>query len=860
MSLLERLQAKQVEREVFYSFEYFPPSTERGRRNLQLRIDRMVDMQPLFVDVTSRSGSAEDTLELCQDILRFCGVDVMMHLTCVGMTKEDVVSLLTRAKQAGIRNVLALRGDLPQPQGGDAPFVPKEGELTRALDLVRIIRSEFGSYFTVAVAGYPEGLGLDQDADEETRTANRDEHIQILKQKVDAGADLCITQAFFDAEVFKSFVRASRAAGIRPSTPIIPGILPIHSFNSIMSLTKHLGVSLPEKVRTRLLELKGDRKAISEFGIALAGEMSLDLLNSGSAHGLHFYTFNLEHAVRQVLEEKLKVTQQSVLPWRPSADPKRLDEDVRPIFWANRPKSYLLRTERWEQFPSGRWGDLAGTDLLRSLQESDDVVVRDSLFDRSDIKRKAWGEALHTEADVFRVFADFIEGSVPFLPWCEESLHLETSTIKTKLEAINRAGMLTINSQPRVNAAPSDDPKFGWGPSDGYVYQKAYIEFFTSPKKLRFLIDLLQAPQFADRQLIFHATDAKGNTYSNARNMKPCAVTWGVFPGKEVIQPTVVDPDTFLIWKDEAFSLWIRGWAAIYDEDSPSADLLHDMHDEYFLVNIVDNDFVNGNIFDLFDKLVEAAPQRLPRVIGWQGVTPPRLPAASLAARLRRTKWIEWNLSMQAPDERFLSQRSRKSGRRAVVAADARAGQARRESYDSTDHFGVIPSGYGQHADRKPSKRKEQYQHHHDPRSEEDLQQLHHYSNSNYYHHGDRQEEYHDYAAAGGQYAVSLGANEHEERKEDNEMDVRDHFGNSVLSIACQNGLKRIAKLALRRGADINAVNHRGNTPLHFCYMYQYGETLGAYLISKGADPMVRNVEGQLCHETQPAGETSFYV
>jgi len=214
------------------------------------------------------------------------------------------------------------------------------------------------------------------------------------------------------------------------------------------------------------------------------------------------------------------------------------------------------------------------------------------------------GKHRKCENEIFEVFAGFIEGRIPFLPWCEESLHLETSIIRDKLVALNRAGYLTISSQPRINAAPSSDAKFGWGPDGGYVYQKAYVEFFTSAKKLRKLMDCLEEPQFAGRSLVYHAVDHKGNTYSNAKEMRACAVTWGVFPGKEVIQPTVVDPDTFLVWKDEAFALWVRGWASIYEDDTPSYELLHDMHDKYFLVNIVDNDFIDGDIFDLFDKLI----------------------------------------------------------------------------------------------------------------------------------------------------------------------------------------------------------------------------------------------------------------
>lgn len=597
--LIDRIRAKIADAETFHSFEYFPPLNENGRKSLQVRVDRMADMRPLFVDVTARAGNLEDTLSLCRDIIRFCNVDVMMHVTCAGLSRADMIDFLSRALEAGITNVLALRGDEAGRQGSD------NDEFPHAIDLVRAIREEFGDAFTVAVGCYPEGLGPLRPG--ETMQENRARHIEYLREKVDAGANFAISQACFDAAAFISFIQECRAAGISHGIPIIPGILPIHSYKSVKALVADLGISFPVHMEDALTPIKDDAGSVLQTGIELVGSLCTELLNSDLVHGLHFYTFNLEYAVRQLVANHLAIGTKQVLPWRQSADPKRMEEDVRPIFWANRPKSYLMRTEDWAQFPSGRWGNNSSCENFATLSETEDLFSRDTFFQRQDIMRKAWGEAPQNEQEIFEVFARFLDGRVPFLPWCEESLHMETSLIRDKLVALNRAGYLTINSQPRVNAAPSSSSDFGWGPDGGYVYQKAYIEFFTSPRRLRQLMDLLNSPEFSGRSLVYHAVDLRGNTYSNDKQMKPCAVTWGVFPGKEVIQPTVVDPDTFLVWKDEAFALWVRGWASIYEEDSSSYNLLYDMHDEYFLVNIVDNDFIDGNIFDLFDQLVALA-------------------------------------------------------------------------------------------------------------------------------------------------------------------------------------------------------------------------------------------------------------
>ena len=160
------------------------------------------------------------------------------------------------------------------------------------------------------------------------------------------------------------------------------------------------------------------------------------------------------------------------------------------------------------------------------------------------------------------------------LPWCAEPLQLETISIIERLSLINRSGFLTINSQPQLNGVDSEDPVFGWGGSGGVVYQKAYLEFFTST------LNFNKLKKFIDRSglnLTYHATNHDGSsTFSNNNFSGPAAVTWGVFPGREVLQPTVVDPEAFMVWKDEAFNLWLEQWASIYDDESLSYELMHD--------------------------------------------------------------------------------------------------------------------------------------------------------------------------------------------------------------------------------------------------------------------------------------------
>jgi hypothetical protein len=190
---------------------------------------------------------------------------------------------------------------------------------------------------------------------------------------------------------------------------------------------------------------------------------------------------------------------------------------------------------------------------------------------------------------------------VPRLPWCETNLHPETGTINKQLGAINRAGFLTINSQPSVNGVSSEDPTFGWGGPGGYVYQKAYVECFCSPLHLAALMNALAK---GNNSISYHAVDAQGRTYTNCKTRGVQAVTWGVFPAKEIVQPTVVDPEAFLAWKTEAFALWTSQWAGAYEPDSLSYNLIHDIAESYFLVCLVDNDFIHGDIFGVFERAV----------------------------------------------------------------------------------------------------------------------------------------------------------------------------------------------------------------------------------------------------------------
>jgi len=164
---------------------------------------------------------------------------------------------------------------------------------------------------------------------------------------------------------------------------------------------------------------------------------------------------------------------------------------------------------------------------------------------------------------------------------------------------MNSAGFLTINSQPSVNGVSSDDPVHGWGPVGGYVYQKAYVEFFLSPENFQKLKNLFPKHPNLDYQ----AVNKKGKAEGTLKGI--AAVTWGVWPSSEIKQPTVVDPNVFVnIWKDEAFALWHSQWALLYEEDSEPRKVIDHIADNYYLVNIIDNNYIHSNIFGIFEELL----------------------------------------------------------------------------------------------------------------------------------------------------------------------------------------------------------------------------------------------------------------
>ncbi|KAK5119590.1 hypothetical protein LTR85_007419 [Meristemomyces frigidus] len=601
MHITKKLAAAHAEGRPTYSFEYFPPKTAQGVQNLYDRMDRMHSFGPAFIDVTWGAGGRMShlTTEMVKVAQSAYGLETCMHLTCTDMEKGKIDGGLKEAYQAGCTNILALRGDPPREK---EKWEQTEGTAFRyARDLIKYIKSTYGNHFDIGVAGYPEGCDEETDADA---------HIPYLKEKIDAGGTFIVTQMSYDADIFIAWVKKCRDAGIPESVPIIPGVMPIQTYDSFLRRANWTQCRIPPDWMKALEPVKGDDAAVREVGKGLVADFCRKLLDSGVTMHLHFYTMNLAASTQMVLEE-LAVTPATnthdpsikPLPWRQSLGLNRRDENVRPIFWRNRNRSYVARTQDWDEFPNGRWGD------SRSPAFGGLDAYGIGLKGTNEHNRKLWGEPKSLQ-DVSELFVGYMSGKVQTLPWSEAPISSEAHVLTDDLINLNSRGLLTINSQPAVDGAKSNHPVYGWGPRNGYVYQKAYLEVLISPTLIQTLIQRMDA----NPDITYYAVNNSGELKTNApQDGGPNAVTWGVFPGKEIVQPTIVETISFLAWRDEFYHLGSE-WAKCYDEGSESRKLIREITESWYLVNIVDNDFRNERgIYPLFEGLqvegVESSPK-----------------------------------------------------------------------------------------------------------------------------------------------------------------------------------------------------------------------------------------------------------
>ncbi|KAI5854378.1 methylenetetrahydrofolate reductase-domain-containing protein [Tricharina praecox] len=629
--------------DVYHSLEFFPPKTEMGLQNLTARLERMaLALRPLFVTVTWGAGGSTATkslqlAEICQSHLN---LTTCLHLTCTNMSKKTLDEALESAKEIGIRNILALRGDPPRH---DEYFNPatdeKQGEneaerreFVWAIDLVRYIREKYGDYFCIGVAAYPEGYA------EGTCPEHQDpvHDLPYLIDKVKAGADFLMTQLFYGVDKYVAFEKMLREdpSGVFADMVIVPGLMPIQSYSILRRTTKLSNASLPQSLQDRLEKVKGDDAKVKSVGVDILEDIVTKLRNTLPTRplGFHFYTLNLEKVVSLVLERcnlipppdetaiieddeagtiivhgqrRDRRTSSLTVPdnrlvvdgLEGRGDSMLLETAKTAGFLQNNNQSEqradvtltisegegtLGREATWDDFPNGRFGD------ARSPAFGDIDGYGPSLHMSHSQAAKLWGFPAAPE-DISALFVRHITGDLSAIPWSEQDLNEESKVIRDELVALNKKGWWTVASQPAVNCCRSDDATFGWGPTGGFVFQKAFVEFFCSTDDLVRLEGKLR--QLGDVVSFYAANDA-GEYRSNMPPSEESlnAVTWGVFTGKEIITPTIIEEVNFKAWKEEAFSIWYE-WSRVYPPRSPTAQFLAGVARKYWLVNVIHHDF-----------------------------------------------------------------------------------------------------------------------------------------------------------------------------------------------------------------------------------------------------------------------------
>jgi methylenetetrahydrofolate reductase (NADPH) len=274
------------DRRPVFSFEFFPPKTDEGRRTLEGTLEVLKGDDPDYVSVTYGAGGTtrNSTVDITKSIKQDLGIEAMAHLSCVGEPAERLVEILGDIDSGGIENVLALRGDPPR---GETKWRPHPGGLSYSVELIRLIRERFD--FCVGAACFPE---VHPDA------PDRESDLRYAREKVEAGASFLITQLFFDNELYFNFIEDARRAGI--DVPIVPGIMPITNYGQIKRFTEMCGASIPDELTAELDGRADDPEAVAELGVAYATLQCSDLLARG-APGIHFYTLNRSPSTRAIL-------------------------------------------------------------------------------------------------------------------------------------------------------------------------------------------------------------------------------------------------------------------------------------------------------------------------------------------------------------------------------------------------------------------------------------------------------------------------------------------------------------------------------------------------------------------------------
>ncbi|KAH9945794.1 MTHFR-domain-containing protein [Epithele typhae] len=573
MKLIDKI-AQRDPHKLYYMFEFFPPKTDQGLENLLARISRMMAFNPIALSVTWGAGGSTRARSI--DLAGWVeeqGGETLMHLTCTNMVQG------TAAKEHNIDNILALRGDPPR---GKEHWEPSDPRFQHGVDLVRYIKTtpEFAG-LCVGVAAYPDGHP-DHDTDEAGE-------LEFLKQKVDAGADFIVTQLFYDVEAFEVWLGKVRAKGI--TVPIIPGIMPIQTYASFLRMTKLCGTKVPAKMMHELVPIRHDDQKVKDYGVKLAIEMIQQLQKTGIRgksvarvlEGLGL-TESILSSSNKLIADEIGPPERTVTP-HAAADHATKELAAAPQPESEAGKGELNNAADWDDFPNGRFGDFKSP----AYGETDRWGSSALQSKASSTPLSQWGNP-KTIDDLTDLFLKHLHSKITATPFSATPLSPESLMIFPHLEKLTTKAWWTVGSQPAINGAPSTDEVVGWGPRGGYVYQKCFVEFFVERADVERIVKKIE--EEGGGWFSYFAGNVEGELVTNVPEGGRNAVTWGVFPGQEIAQTTIIEGESFLSWKDEAFSIWSE-WASFYPPESEERRLLEGIRDRRWLVSLVCHDYMN---------------------------------------------------------------------------------------------------------------------------------------------------------------------------------------------------------------------------------------------------------------------------
>ncbi|OLY85658.1 Methylenetetrahydrofolate reductase 1 [Smittium mucronatum] len=578
MKLIDKMKANIDEGNVFFSFEFFPPKTPQGLANLCDRLTRMKAWNPLFSTVTWCTGSSPSNqcLEFSSNLHKELGMNTVMHLACTNMSKASINSTLKDAKNVGIQSILVLRGDEPSDVVDRWPVTEgSSGNFKYASDLVEYIKSipEYSDYFTIGVAGFPEGY-ISEKTDQD-QTSDQNDELYWLSHKVNKGADFILSQVFYSTQKFMDWYKKCRDYGI--TVPIIPTLLPIQTFGSFKRIVNLTKISVPSSLEDRIDRVKNDDLLVKQIGIDYCCHQINQLIDECNVPGIHFSTLNLENSIHAILSRTGLL---KPLNTNPSSNPSGATSQAVSRIGDS--------SATWDEYPNSRWGDARSPAFFNESSYTQINKI-------SSLQISQWGipKSLSHLNDLF---SKYCKDEISSLPWTSDNINSRNSDFgKEVLAMLPNFGIWPLASQRAIDGITSNDPELGWGPANGYVYQRSFIEFFATEAIASKILKLLE--NSTDYSYYLSKQDPITNEphiISNAvvsENIQSTALCWGVFPSSPVIQSALIDKLNFEYWSKEAIQLW-RVWAdqlGVVDNDSKK--FVDSVADSIWLINIIGNDY-----------------------------------------------------------------------------------------------------------------------------------------------------------------------------------------------------------------------------------------------------------------------------